>query len=160
MGIEAKNVRQWLYPDRDEILDLLLKSVHADAVPVLIARRIHMSTFTVLRRCGLIIHQTYNQRFPNADRALAEQVRAKDLLGYHDVRVGNEPDARLLRFLQTNLPGLLDSARATFSDYKDLLTEYANRRMDYQEFAARARRRSQGLPEDSDPDIDEDVDHL
>ena len=143
---------KWLYPDRPEIRALLLKSVHADAIPVLIGRRIHFSTFKVFHRCGLIIHQTYNQLFPTADRELAERVRAKDLLGYHDIRVGNQPDNRLLSFIHTNLPNLLDSARASFNDYNDLLTKYATGQMEYPEFSARTRRRANDLPEDSDFD--------
>ena len=35
-GIEAKNVREWLYPDRTEVADLLRKAVALDCVPVLI----------------------------------------------------------------------------------------------------------------------------
>ena len=63
-AIEAKNLREWIYPDRKEVRDLLRKCVHVDAVPVLIARRIHYSTFSLLRHCGVLLHQTYNQLFP------------------------------------------------------------------------------------------------
>lgn len=59
-GIEVKNIREWIYPDREEITELLLKCTAIDAVPVLIARRIQFSTFRVLSRCGVIMHQTYN----------------------------------------------------------------------------------------------------
>ena len=103
-GIEVKNVREWIYPNRPEIRDLLFKCCTIDAVPVLIARRIPYVTFSVLSRCGCVVHQTYNQRYPNADTALAMRARHKDLLGYHDIRVGNDPDSRLLTFIIQNLP--------------------------------------------------------
>ena len=98
-GIEVKNVRVWIYPHHEGLRDLLLKCCHLDAVPILIARRIHYSTFTVFNPCGLLIHQTYNQRFPESERELAEEAKNKTLLGYHDIHIGNDPDPRLHRFI-------------------------------------------------------------
>lgn len=149
-GIEAKNVREWLYPNRQEITEFLGKAVALDCVPVLIGRRIPFVTFKVLSTCGVVFHQTYNQLLPEADRELAEKARDKKLLGYHDIRLGNEPDGRLLKFLGTNLPQVLPKARERFEEYKDLLTAFANDTMSYVEFAARVRRRSQGAYEDGD----------
>jgi len=119
-GIEVKNVRQWLYPNRDEIRSLLSKALALDCVPVLIARRL-----------------------PKA--------RDKNLLGYHDIRVGNQPDSRLLKFIGTNLPLILPQAREKFDSYKDLIDEFANG-MEYKAFSARVRRRGDGTNEDYDYD--------
>ena len=122
-GIEAKNVREWLYPDRPEIKELLGKAVAFDCVPVLIARRIHYVTFRLFSACGVVVHQTYNQLLPEADRDLADRARHKKLLGYHDIRVGNQPDARLRKFIGGNLPKILPEAREKFDAYHYLLTE-------------------------------------
>ena len=149
-GIEAKNVREWLYPDREEIAKLLGKAVDLDCVPVLVGRRIPFVTFKVLSPCGVVFHESYNQFLPKADQELADKARDKRLLGYHDIRVGNEPDDRLLKFIGTNLPRVLPEARERFDEYKDLVGEFAYGSMDYAEFAARVRRRSQGVSEDSD----------
>jgi hypothetical protein len=150
-GIEAKNIREWMYPDRSEIIELLSKSVALDVVPVLIARRIHFSTFAVFYPCGVILHQTYNQLFPEADTALANnRAKHRENLGFHDIRSGNAPDARLTDFIARNLPAALPAARERFDEYKDLLDEFANGPMDYPEFAARVRRRSEGRNEDHD----------
>jgi hypothetical protein len=157
VGIEAKNLREWLYPNRPEIKDLLRKAFYLNAVPVLVARRIHYSTFSVLRHCGLVMHETYNQLFPSADASLAAEASNKSLLGYHDVRVGNEPDDRLRRFLRTHLPTLLPAARQAFNEYNDLVKAYAVDQMPYREFAARVKRRSRGEPEDLHPFEDEDL---
>jgi len=159
-GLEAKNVREWLYPDRTEVMDLLEKCCSIDAVPVLIARRIHYSTFSILNPTGVIIHQTYNQLYPYADAGLADLVRRKDLLGYHDVRVGNEPDARLRKFLTKDLPSLMVEARERFSNYADLLQRYGNRDIPYERFAWQVRRRQKGesedeFPSDYDPRIED-----
>jgi hypothetical protein len=150
-AVEVKNIREWLYPDRDEIRTLIRKAVAFDAVPVLIGRRVPYVTFHILNRCGVIIHQTYNQRFPEAHRRLGEKAAHKDLLGFHDIRFGSQPDTRLLRFLHVNLPTVLPRARDDFDDYKDLLGDYGNGMIPYEEFAARTRRRADGVNEDFDP---------
>ena len=148
-GIEAKNIREWLYPDREEITDLLRKAVALDCVPVLIARRFPFVTFKVLSACGVVFHQNYNQLLPETARDLAEKAKDKRLLGYHDIRVGNQPNDRLIKFVTTILPQILPEARERFEEYKDLLDDFADG-MEYEEFAARARRRSEGVDEDRD----------
>jgi len=150
-GIEVKNVREWLYPNRPEIKDMLLKCCYLDAVPVLIARRIPFVTHKLLHLCGAITHETYYQRFPAADHELAAKARDRNLLGYHDIRLGNDPDARLNRFIHRNLPAVLPRMRERFEQYKDLLYAYATGEMLYKEFTGRAIRRSRGEPEDLEP---------
>jgi hypothetical protein len=151
-GVEIKNVREWLYPDRPEVRELINKATVLDVVPVLIARRIPYVTFKLLTTCGAIVHQTYNQLFPATDAALADKARHKDLLGYHDIRVGNQPDARLTRFVTQHLPQLVDSQRPVFDNFKDLLRAFSHRSISYVEFAARVRRRVDGTNEDADWD--------
>jgi len=116
----------------------------------LIARRIHFSTFAVFSKCGLIIHQTYNQLFPESDADLAGKVRDKRLLGYHDVRLGNKPDPRLIKFVTQNLPNTAPWARAKFEEHKDLIEAYTTDQMQYEQFAARVLRRSRGENEDGE----------
>lgn len=153
VGVEVKNVRRWFYTTDDSLRAFLLKCCDLNAVPLLIARRIAYVTFRLLHPCGVLFHQTYNQRFPNTARALAEQAADKRLLGYHDIRVGNDPDARLLKFVRT-LPDLIHPARERFVAYRDLLCDFASGARSYADFAARVRRREAGLPEDSDDDDD------
>ncbi len=150
LGIECKNTRPWLYPHDDDVKETLSKCVALDIVPVIIARRIPYVTFMLLTTCGAILHQTYNQLLPEADAAVAEQARAKDLLGYHDIRLGNAADARLVKFIGTNMPAVAPTAREKFDAYKDLLAGFASGDMTYAEFAARVRRRNNGEPEDFD----------
>jgi hypothetical protein len=155
LGIECKNVRHWMYPHVDEIRELLVKCVALDAVPVLIARRIHFSTFAVYSKCGVIVHQTYNPLLPESDAALAGKLRDKTLLGYHDIRLGNQPDARLVKFITVNLPKVAAEARAKFRDYQDLIQAYADGSKEYEEFAGRVLRRWRGEDEDG---VSDDVD--
>ena len=148
-GIEAKNIREWLYPSRREIKDLLGKAVALDCVPVLIARRFQFLTFKILSACGVVLHENYNQLLPEADRELAEKAKDKWLLGYHDIRVGNQPDSRLIKFVTTTLPQILPQARERFDECKDLLDDFAGGRMNDEEFRDYMLGRSQGADEDA-----------
>ena len=149
-GVELKNIREWLYPNRNEVIDFLRKCTDLNVLPVLIGRRLPYVTFKLLNTCGVVVHQTYNQLFPEADAALAAQASDKNLLGYHDIRVGNQPDARLLKFVNNNLPELITKMRPAFDEYRDLLADFANGEIPYAIFAARVRRRSSGTNEAND----------
>ena len=139
MGIEIKNTREWVYPDKDIVTQLLRKCVQINVVPVLMARRIHYTTFTILNACGAIIHQFYNQMYPSADEQLAEQVRNKFMLGYSDVRTGNEPDARLLKFFASSVPSIARESREKFDDRKGLIEGYVQGNLSYAQFVAQLR---------------------
>jgi hypothetical protein len=73
----------------------------------------------------------------------------KDNLGYHDIRIGNTPDARLSAFLSGHLPAALPDAWEKFDEYYDLISGFVHNELDYAEFAARVRRRH-GTNEDND----------
>ena len=152
LGLECKNTRPWLYPHDEDIKEMLVKCLALDVVPVIIARRIPFVTFKLLSTCGAIIHQTYNQLLPSSEAALAEQASNKDLLGYHDIRLGNTADARMIKFIGQNMPLVAVDARAKYDEFKDLLESFATGDMPYDEFAGRVRRRSHGEAEDFDED--------
>ena len=149
-AIECKNTRQWIYPDRDEIRQLVRTAVRLDAVPILIARRIPYVTIRVLHGCGVVFHETYTQLYPAADADLATQARDKRLLGYHDIRVGNRPDGRLSRFITGQLPRLMRDAREKFRANRDLLEGYAGGEP-YKAVAAQVLLRGRGASDGMDP---------
>ena len=140
-----------MYPHVAEIKETLRKCLALNAVPVLIARRIPFVTFNVLGKCGLVIHQTYNQLLPEFDAELAAQVRDKTILGYHDVRTGNLPDAQLVKFVTVDLPAVAATARVKFEDNRHLLEAYAFGDMGYEEFTGRVLRRARGEDERGEP---------
>ncbi|MCG8559708.1 MAG: hypothetical protein MI824_07910 [Hyphomicrobiales bacterium] len=149
-GIEIKNIREWLYPDRTEIKDLLGKCVHLNAVPVLIARRAPYVSRRLFEPCGMVIWETFGQRYPASEHELAAKAKHKKLLGFHDIKLGNEPGPHLTQFLTQFLPDALPAARERFDEHTDLLEAFAIGEMDYAEFAARVRRREDGTTEDHD----------
>ncbi len=130
-GIEVKNYRTWLYPDSSEVKDMLMKCSDVGAVPVLIARRVPFITFRLLNLSGCLVHQTYNQLYPATAGELAGLVREKSKLGYHDVRTGSEPDARMRRFIVDLLPGLVDRARLVFEAFRQDHGRYGSGEMGY-----------------------------
>ena len=146
-GVEAKNGREWHYPDGNVIREMLFKCIALDCIPILVARRFPTVTSEVLGMCGVVLHQTRNQLYHVADKDLAYRAKAQDSLGYDDIRVGDEPDARLLRFIGATLPKVLPDARTRFDKFKDLLARYTDREIQYHEFAGRVRRRAAGEDE-------------
>ena len=135
VGVETKNIREWLYPHSLEIKDLLLKCCSINAVPVLITRRLPYITPRLLNAAGVIVHEMYNQIFPASDAHLAESARDKNLLGYHDIRIGNEPDARLLKFVKLTFPKRVSDARDRFDASFDLLNAYSSDELTYPDFS-------------------------
>jgi hypothetical protein len=88
------------------------------------------------------MHQTYNQLYPNSANDLAERASDKHMLGYHDIRVGNEPDDRLTKFISINLPKLLPEAREKFDRMKHVLLAYGDSQISYRAFAKRVKKLS------------------
>jgi hypothetical protein len=130
-GIEIKNYRTWLYPDSPEVRDLLWKCSDVGAVPVLITRRVPFITFRLFNLSGCLVHQGYNQLYPAVDAELAAAVRDKSLLGYHDVRLGSEPDKRMTRFIQELLPRLVGTGRSLFEKFRAVHAAFGRRKITY-----------------------------
>jgi len=125
-AIEAKNIREWLYPSKHLVLMLIRKAICLDCVPVLIARRVQFTTFRDMSSRGVVFHETYNQLIDERDRAIADQAKDKSLLGYHDIRIGADPDDRLLKFIGTDLYNVLPQARENFERNKTWLKNYVS----------------------------------
>lgn len=148
LGIECKNIRQWLYPNKPDVWEMLRKCLALDCIPVLIGRRIHFVTSILLRSCGVIIHQTFNQLLPESAQDVADKAKNKLLLGYHDIRTGNMPDQRLITFITENLMPLVPDARSKYDRFRDLLEDFASGAMPFEEFNVRVRRRTLGQSEE------------
>lgn len=149
-GVECKNIREWLYPDRAEIKQMLLKAIELDLPPILIGRRIPYVTRRLLHAAGGMVWETRNQLYPAEYANIAAQMADKDSLGYFDIRVTDSPDANLTDFISRIIPEELPEATKRFHSFKDLIAAYAQGEIRYTEFAARIRRRENGTNEDRD----------
>lgn len=132
-AIEVKNGRPVIYPRSEELTELLSKALDLDAVPIFVARRLHPTVVQTFARTGLLVHETYGQRYPAADIDLANEVKHKDSLGWHDIRVGNNPDTRMLKFFCEVLPRKLEQATADFHRCKGLLRGFVDAEISFEE---------------------------
>ncbi len=124
--IECKNYREWTYPNQQFIKDLIIRSIELNAVPVLIARRIHYTTITnFLLPAGIIAHESYYQYFPADQAELAAKAKDKRLLGFTDVTASEDPHNRTLTFFKTHLPKIADPMAAKWNANKNALLSYA-----------------------------------
>ena len=151
-GVEVKNVREWLYPDREEVRALIAKSIELNLPPILIARRIPYVTRRLLSKAGMLMWETRHQYYPPEYHNLAGLVREKTSLGYFDVTVSDQPDNQLRDFVARILPEELPDATERFLAHRDLLAPFGTGAMSYHEFAARLRRREQEIDENFDPE--------
>lgn len=149
-GIECKNIREWLYPDRDEIRHMLRKAIELDIPPILIGRRIPFVTRRLLQPAGVLLWETRQQFYPPEYDNLAQQMRDKESIGFFDIKVTDSPTPQLYDFITRIVPEDLPEARKRFDTFKDLLADYAFGEISYRGFAARIRRRQNGTNEDKD----------
>jgi hypothetical protein len=113
----------------------LIRRRRLTVVLVLIARRIHYRAFDLFKGTGVLFHETYNQLYPSSAAKLTKLLRHKDLLGFHDIRVGNDPDKRLIKFCTNLLSTLLSNASEEFVLFRPLLQKFETSKMDQEEFA-------------------------
>lgn len=128
--IECKNYRQWLYPHEEYIKELIFKAAKLNAIPLLVARRVHYSTITnFLEPAGIIFHESIFQYYPSDKADLAKQVSDKTLLGFTDVRATEDPHPHTRHFFQNILPGLVATVAPLWQKNREALVAYANDEM-------------------------------
>lgn len=127
-GGDAKNFREWLYPDSWEIWAAISKCCELDAVPVLVARKLPYVSFVLFGNVGMVGYQTHFQFFhPTVEPELA-RVKSVDGLGYKDIRCTLEPDANIIKFFQITLPKIATQFKARFAAKKKVLQHFADAR--------------------------------
>jgi hypothetical protein len=125
-GGEAKNFREWLYPDSWEIWAAISKCCELDAVPVLVARKLPYVSFVLFGKIGMVGYQTHFQFFhPVVEPELA-RVKHVDGLGYKDIRCTLEPDGNMVKFFQTTLPKIAPQFKTRFAATKKVLQYFAD----------------------------------
>jgi hypothetical protein len=133
IGVEAKNVREWVYPRSERVWRMIRKCLVVDAVPLLVTREAAYVTHMLFSRMGLMAFEIHRQLFsPLVPAYYLTGIRHTDELGYKDVLTWNpaQPHPHLLRFLRTTFPRELPGVAARWATNKALLTEFAiNRRL-------------------------------
>ncbi|HXE75044.1 MAG TPA: hypothetical protein VNN18_05320 [Candidatus Xenobia bacterium] len=128
VGAEAKNLREWLYPESVEIWNLLSKCHSIDALPVLVARKLPYVTYLLFKKVGILGYQTHFQYFHPQLTAELESIKRVDGLGFKDIRTSLGPDLNLTRYIQNVLPRNLEDFKQRFLAAKPLVLKYCSGR--------------------------------
>lgn len=110
IALEAKNIREWIYPDSRELWLLIHKAMliaqgtSALVLPVLICRKIPYYARVAFKQMGVLGFEMHRQYYiPKVESQLTE-IRHKDGLGFHDIVTDLTPPETLIRFLSETLP--------------------------------------------------------
>jgi hypothetical protein len=129
IGVEVKNVREWVYPKSGRIWVMIRKCLELDAIPFLITRKVPYVTHSVFSRLGILSFEFYRQIFSPIAADLLINIRHTDQLGYKDViSVDAAPWGTLVHVLQNAVPQYLAHCRAQWNEQRDLLTHFAQDR--------------------------------
>lgn len=131
LGIEDKNYREWFYPQHEHIKSLLRKSINYNLLPILIARKVHYTTFRLFSAIGALAFQTHFQIISakySDDLADAKHV---DGLGFADIRFTDEPLPHILKYFAKQLPKLVPAFWDRFNANRSLIELYCNDSISY-----------------------------
>lgn len=115
VAAEAKNVRSWLYPNSDEIYQLLEKAAliqrahpQIPVFPVLLCRRAHFTLHRMAKHLGFAVIQSRTQYLLNSDEITPEALaEVRDELGYLDLQK-QETDHRVADRFANIFPQIVD----------------------------------------------------
>lgn len=110
--VEVKNVRSWIYPSSEELVQVLnkcrvLKQAHPDlpVVGVLACRRAHPTTFWMAKQLGFMVIDMNVQFAGNVPEGDLDEVRNE--LHLTDLRVGTGPSLRVRDRVAKTLPSIV-----------------------------------------------------
>jgi hypothetical protein len=124
--VRIKNLREWIYPESEEIWSAISKCCELDAVPVLITRKLPYVSFLFFGRAGMVGYQTHFQYFDPATEPELSRVKAVDGLGYKDIHCTLEPNEHIIRFFGKTLPKISAEFQARFKKNKQILKHFAD----------------------------------
>ena len=130
LAVEAKNIREWIYPDAQQLWSLLNKantisSPSCPVLPVLICRKIPYYAFAAFKQLGILGFEIHCQFFdPSLETELID-IKHKDGLGFHDIQTELSAPERLVRFLEKTIPDHGAEFAAKFLENKELISAVA-----------------------------------
>jgi len=125
IGIEVKNIREWVYPESSELWQALRAAVELECVPILVTRRIHITTGRFCKSIGMLAHETQKQYFARSLESDSRLLAAHDGLYFRDVIAWEAADPSVTKFFEVTLPTVLDRTVQNFAKFGDLIRTYA-----------------------------------
>ena len=109
--IEVKNLRHWIYPASAELYQLLSKAADLQLanpgqliVPILIARQVHYTTFTMARDLGFLALYTRSQPIMEHSTVRSEALSAVNQELAYNIILASEPPQPLVNGFTRSLP--------------------------------------------------------
>lgn len=134
IGIEAKNIRQWIYPASIEVWRMIARACTLNCLPVIASRKIsYIATAGFFANFGILGFQTHFQYMSNAvnkqsNYKFKKNVIDKDRLGFADIRLVKEKDGvpqNFNHFFNGILDENIEAYYEKFQKNKKLLQKYA-----------------------------------
>ena len=125
IGIEAKNIREWVYPWDLEVWRMLAKAATLECLPVLIARKLSYLTLKFFSEVGGLGFQSHFQYFDESVKPLFGDVIRTDGLGFADIKFDMTPPSHFAKFLSGTLPANASTQFAKFRANLSLVRRYA-----------------------------------
>jgi len=127
IGVEVKNIREWVYPHSPYIWLTIKKCLAFDAIPFLITRKLPYVTRLVFSRLGILGFEFHRQVFSPLVSHLLPEIQHTDKLGYKDVIAldPNQPHPTLSGFIQTTLPDQVPRYATQWQRQRPVLAEFA-----------------------------------
>lgn len=107
--VEVKNIRGWMYPQSEEIYQLLHKGYLLQQanptqpiLPVFICRKAHPTTFWMAHQLGFMVIDMGVQFTGDVEQSAVDEVRVE--LYFHDLRAGNGPSLRVRDRFRNTVP--------------------------------------------------------
>lgn len=127
IGIEIKNIREWIYPESIEIWKALKACIDLDCIPIIITRAFHYTTGTFFRDIGAFGRETRHQYFSSKLWKDPLYTPLKKELCFRDMILWPEgkPDPMVTRFFSDLLPRYIFRTATTFEHNKPLIAQYA-----------------------------------
>lgn len=131
IGIEVKNIREWIYPESVEIWKALKACLDLNCIPVIINRSFHYTSFSFFRDIGVLGHETNKQYFAYDLRketdfqAIKDELYFRDIVPWKVTKKGVKLDPNVVKFFTTTVPKMIERTTGRFELNKSLLLQYA-----------------------------------
>lgn len=134
IGIEAKNIREWVYPASQEVWRMIARACTLECLPILVARKIsYITTAGLFSEFGILGFQSQFQYFHNdvqkeTKYQFKEKVMNKEKLGFADIKLIKKKDGppnHFNTFFHNILAENVVQYHQKFMENRDLLMTYA-----------------------------------
>lgn len=134
IGIEAKNIREWIYPASVEVWRAIARACTLNCLPVLIARKIsYIAKAGFFAHIGMLGYDSNFQFFDNSvqkdnNYKFKKNVINKDRLGFADIKLikPNDPTPEyMINFFDKILDENIEEYYKKFIIHKNILKKYS-----------------------------------